>query len=78
MTHTEHSHTDTPEVHEPIHEGHRGHSGMMVACCIPMLLIAVVLVATNVVSVGFLFYALACLGMMFMMMRMMDRSGMKM
>jgi len=58
--------------------GHRGHGWMMIACCIPMILIAAVLVATGVVSPGFLVYAVACLGMMFVMMKMMDRSGMKM
>jgi hypothetical protein len=43
-----------------------------------MILIAVVLVTTGVVSASFLFYAVACLGMMFAMMKMMDRGGMKM
>jgi energy-converting hydrogenase Eha subunit G len=43
-----------------------------------MILIAVVLVSTGVVSTGFLGYAVACLGMMFVMMKMMDRGGMKM
>ncbi len=60
------------------HAGHRSHNFMMIACCVPMLIIAVVLVATSVVSASFLVYALVCLGMMFMMMRMMDRGGMKM
>jgi len=61
-----------------VHAGHRGHHFMMMVCCIPMLVVAVVLVVTGVVSAGFLVYAAACLGMMFVMMRMMDRSGMKM
>ena len=64
--------------HAHAHAGHRSHNFMMIACCFPMLIIAVVLVATSVVSAGFLVYALVCLGMMFMMMRMMDRGGMKM
>ena len=50
-------------------ESHGGHGWMMIACCIPMLLIAVVLVATGVASVGFLFVAVMCTAMMAMMMR---------
>lgn len=47
-----------------------GHSHwMMIACCIPMLAIAVVLVATGVVGAGFLIVALACTAMMALMMR---------
>ena len=50
--------------------GHGGHHGwMMIACCIPMLVIAVALVATGVASPGFLFVALMCTAMMAMMMR---------
>jgi len=49
--------------------GHGGHGWMMIACCIPMLAIAVVLVSTGVASVGFLFVALMCTAMMAMMMR---------
>jgi len=50
-----------------------GHSWMMIACCIPMLIIAVALVATGVVGVGFLAFAVGCTVMMAMMMRMMMR-----
>jgi hypothetical protein len=35
----------------------------MVACCVPTLVIAVVLVATGVVGAGFLFAAVACTAM---------------
>ncbi|NNM97903.1 MAG: hypothetical protein HKL89_09920 [Candidatus Dormibacteraeota bacterium] len=42
---------------------------MMIACCIPMLVIAAVLVATGVVSAAFLIFALACTAMMALMMR---------
>lgn len=45
------------------------HSWMMIACCIPMLVIAVLLVATGVASTSFLFAAVACTAMMAMMMR---------
>ena len=50
------------------HDSHGGHSWMMIACCIPMLVIAVVLVATGVVGFGFILVALACTAMMAMMM----------
>lgn len=46
-----------------------GHGFMMIACCIPMLLIAIVLVATGAVSPGFLFVAIGCTAMMAVMMR---------
>ena len=59
--------TDVKEQHDQ-HKG-GGHRWMMVACCIPMLVIAIALVATGVVSVGFLFVAVACTLMMFLMMR---------
>ena len=54
------------------HAGHGGggrHSWLMVACCVPMLVIAVVLAATGVVSWSFLIFALGCTAMMFFMMR---------
>ena len=51
------------------HAGHGGHSWMMIACCIPMLIIAIVLVATGVAGAGFIFVALMCTAMMWMMMR---------
>ena len=50
---------------------HGGHGLMMIACCIPMLVIAVALVATGVVSTGFLLLAVGCTVMMVLMMRMM-------
>ena len=57
--------------HEVPKGGHGGHGLLMIACCIPMLVIAVVLVATGVVNPGFLFAAIACTVMMALMMRMM-------
>ncbi len=41
-------------------------------CCIPMLVIAIVLVATGVAGVGFIFGAVMCTATMAMMMRMMS------
>jgi hypothetical protein len=52
-----------------------GHSWMMIACCIPMLVIAVILVATGVVSPGFLVVAVGCTLMMALMMRGMGRGA---
>jgi hypothetical protein len=37
------------------HGGHGGHGWMMMICCVPMLVIAIVLVATGVASSSFIF-----------------------
>ena len=55
------------------HGGHMGHGLMMIACCIPILMIAILLVATGVASASFLFAAIACIAMMGLMMVMMMR-----
>ena len=55
--------------------GHGGHGWMMIACCIPMLAIAGVLVATGVASPAFLVVAVGCTLMMALMMRGMGRGG---
>ena len=57
------------------HGGHRGHGWMMIACCIPMVAIAVILVATGVAGPGFLFVALGCTAMMALMMSGMHGGG---
>jgi hypothetical protein len=70
--------TDQPHTHPTSGQqpaGHGGHSRMMIACCIPMIVIAVALVATGVASPGFLFAAVACTAMMALMMRGMDHGG---
>ena len=51
--------------------GHIGHGLLMIVCCIPILMIAIVLVATGVASASFLLAAIACTVMMGMMMAMM-------
>jgi len=58
-------------------EGQKSGHGhwMMVACCIPMIVIAIVLVATGVAGAGFIFAAIMCTAMMAMMMRGMSGSG---
>lgn len=48
---------------------HGGHGWMMIACCIPMLAIAIVLVATGVASPALLLTAVMCAAMMALMMR---------
>ncbi len=71
-------HTDThqhPVAHDNHGSSHGGHGWMMIACCIPMLLIAVVLVGTGVVSAGFLVFAFVCTAMMALMMRGIHCSG---
>jgi hypothetical protein len=52
-----------------------GHRWMMVACCIPMLVIAVVLVATGVAGGSAIFFAVMCTAMMAMMMGSMGHGG---
>ncbi|WP_340681406.1 hypothetical protein LCL61_21785 [Amycolatopsis coloradensis] len=48
---------------------HGGHGRLMIVCCVPMLAIAVILVATGVAGSGFVLAAVACAVMMAMMMR---------
>lgn len=60
------------DIHAPssgVAHRHGGHGLMMIACCVPMLVIAGILVVTGVVSVGFLVFAVACTAMMALMMR---------
>lgn len=74
MTHIEHTEVSAPpEEGEPRRRG-RGH-WMMIACCIPMLAIAIALVASGVVGAGFIIVAVACTVMMAMMMRGMSHGG---
>ena len=57
-------------------KGRVGHGHwLMMACCIPMLAIAVALVATGVVGSGFIVAAFACTVMMWAMMVGMSRGG---
>ncbi len=70
----DHSGHDMHEM-QGMHIGHGGHPGMLIACCIPMLVIAGALVATGVVGLGFLVFAAVCTAMMAMMMRGMNHSG---
>lgn len=56
----------------PDHAGKGRHGWMMIVCCIPMLAIAGILVATGVLSAGFLLLAVVCTAMMALMMGGMD------
>lgn len=65
------SHTQHGDVAATHHSGHRW---MMLACCIPMLLIALALVLTGVASASTIIYALVCVAMMTVMMAGMGHS----
>lgn len=62
MNHDMHTQSD------PNASGGRGH-WLMMACCVPMLVIVIALVASGTVSTGFLLFAALCTAMMFFMMR---------
>ena len=51
------------------HRGHRrGHGLMMLACCVPMLIIAFALAASGAAGAGAILFALLCTAMMAAMM----------
>lgn len=78
MTFPEHrtpSWQPTPPAQEPGGGRHGRHGWMMIACCVPMLAIAVLLVATGAASPGFLVVALGCTAMMALMMGGMHGGG---
>ncbi|GAA2560527.1 hypothetical protein [Pseudonocardia hydrocarbonoxydans] len=58
------THPDSPTGHG----GHKGHGWTMIACCAPMLIIAIALFATGVAGIGFLVVAVVCTVMMAAMM----------
>lgn len=62
MNHDRHAPAD------PNGSGGRSH-WLMMACCVPMIVIALALVASGTVSIGFLLFAVLCTSMMFFMMR---------
>ncbi len=70
-----HSSSSNHSPHGEPGRGHGGHGWMMIACCIPMLAIAVVLVASGVASPGFLIIAVMCTVMMAAMMGGMSDDG---
>ena len=50
------------------HGGHAGHKWMMIACCVPMLVIAIALVASGTVGAGVIVLAVGCTLIMVLMM----------
>ena len=57
-----------PDHEQPHAVGHRSHGWLMMACCIPMLVIAAVLVISGVASSGLLLTAVLCATLMAVMM----------
>ena len=66
---TGHDHQSTgPGAASEGHAGHGGHRWMMIACCIPMVLVVGALVASGVAGAGAIMFAVVCVGMMALMM----------
>ncbi|MCR6490954.1 hypothetical protein [Cellulomonas sp. P24] len=59
---------DSDEGLETSRREHGGHRLMMIACCIPMLVIVGILVGTGAAGSGAILFALICLGAMALMM----------
>lgn len=53
----------------------RSHHWIMLACCIPMVIVAIAMFATGTASPGLLLVAVVCTVMMALMMRGMDHAG---
>jgi len=76
----------TQEPRTRIHDPHKPgktpgggkHDWLMIACCVPMLAVAVILFATGVLSGGFMIAAVACTVMMAIMMRSMNNNDNRM
>ena len=66
--------TETGHTSVGTHTGHHAHSGhrwMMLICCIPMVAIVVLLIASGTAGSGAFVWALGCVAMMAAMMFMM-------
>jgi hypothetical protein len=57
------------------HDGRSGHGLVMMLSCVPLVVLAIALVATGIAAAGFILAAIMCLAMMAMMMVMMARGG---
>ncbi len=66
--HTGHESDRPDEQQGHDHGGHAGHSWMMMICCVPMLVIAIALVASGTAGIGTIVVALGCTLMMALMM----------
>lgn len=59
---------------DTVHEGHmhqnggHSHRGLMLVCCIPMVLIVLGLLATGAAGTGAIVFAAVCIGLMALMM----------
>lgn len=62
--------TSAPGVTETDEQGghSHGHGWMMLACCVPMILVAGALVLSGVAGAGTIFFVLVCVAMMAAMM----------
>jgi hypothetical protein len=60
--HTGHDHS-TPGA-----QGKHRHRWLMIACCIPMLLVVAALLVSGVAGAGAIIFAVVCLAMMWLMM----------
>lgn len=71
---SDHSHVDGPQglqrPDDSTQTGHSGHRWMMLACCVPMLIIVAALIVTGVAGTGAIIFAAVCVGMMALMMAM--------
>lgn len=52
---------------------HRGHRWLMLACCVPMLVIVAVLLISGTAGIGAVVFAVVCVGIMTAMMLAMPR-----
>ena len=52
-----------------------GHGWMMIACCLPLIMLAAALAATGVVGVGAVLGAVMCIAMMGVMMAAVSRGS---
>ena len=57
----------------PDERPHRSHRWLMLACCVPMLVIVAVLLISGTAGIGAVIFAVACVGIMTAMMLAMPR-----
>ena len=70
-----HTRETSPQDVKDHHGSHGGHRWMMIACCVPMLGIAIALVVLGVVSPAFVVIAIICTAAMALMMGGMSHGG---
>lgn len=68
--HADHQRIQVGDQQAPGHHGPgSGHRWMMIACCIPMVVVVAALIVTGVAGLGAAIYAVVCLALMLPMMR---------